>query len=501
MPVPFLELRQVSKAFGGTLALQPLDLSIAPGEILGLVGENGAGKSTLIKIISGVLRPDSGTLRLEGEEVVFASPHAAAANGIATIHQELAYFERLTVTENLLLNEPDLARQPFVSWNALHAEAEKRLTAAGLNIDPRAFMQTLSSAQRQEIAIARALSSRCKLLVLDEPTASLTEPEVERLMNHLHRLHEAGVAMLYVSHRLDEILKLTDRVAILRDGRLVASYPTGEASVARMVGDMVGRKIDQQFVRDRRQEPGSAVFESKSISKQGLFHEISLQVHAGEVLGLAGLVGAGRSEIARTIVGLYELDAGSMLFNGQEWHPRHPAEAARAGLVYVPEERKRQGLVLEHSLRSNVSIGFQNALSRFGLINATREKNRVQQAVDTFAVKASSIEAPIGSLSGGNQQKCLLARWLETDPRMIILDEPTRGVDVGAKLEIYALIDQLARKGKAILLISSDLPELLTLSDRIQVIYNGRTAASFAWDKATQEKVLLAASGFHTAEA
>jgi rhamnose transport system ATP-binding protein len=490
-----LQTNAITKRFGATIALKGLTFSLSPGEILGLVGENGAGKSTLIKILSGVRQPDQGTIVFEHQAVKFSSPQAAFQAGIATIHQELACFERLTVTENLLLNDPVYGRGAILSWKRLHAEAERRLKAVGLEIDPTQLMQRLSAAQRQEVAIARALSSRCKLLILDEPTASLTAPEVERLMGHLRRLQAEKVALIYVSHRLEEILNLTDRVLVLRDGELVGCYPTREATIPKLVSDMVGRKLEQQFIRAPAAVQGPVVFKVHELTRHNTFEKISFEIRGGEVVGLAGLVGAGRSEIARAIVGLYSTDEGEMELCGAKWAPRHPGEAGAAGVVYVPEERKKQGLVLDHTLRENISIGFQRFLSRFGLIQQRKETEKVSEVMARFGIKAASAEAPISSLSGGNQQKALLARWLETDPKLIILDEPTRGVDVGAKLEIYKLIDELAGQGKAILLISSDLPELLTLSDRLVVIYGGRVTLHLGVAEATQEKILMAASG------
>jgi rhamnose transport system ATP-binding protein len=500
-----LELRTVSKSFGGTPALRGVSFQIGAGERIGLIGENGAGKSTLIKILSGVHEADGGELLWENKSARFAHPLEAIGAGISTIHQELAYFEKLTVAENLLMGEgwPRL-RWGGTNWRRLNEVARERLEACELDLDPEIPFHRLSAAQRQEVAIARALAREAKLMILDEPSASLTEPEVERLFAHLERLRARGGALLYVSHRLDEILKLTDRVMVLRDGALVAEYPTPEAQVNRMVRDMVGREIRIARREERKEsamEEGSsapvrtAVLRLEQLSLEPLFRDISFTVHAGEVVGLGGLIGAGRSELARAIFSLYGGVRGKMELAGKPYSPRHASDARKRGVVYVPEERKRQGFVLEHSLREGIGIGFLQSVARLGMIGGKKERSRTAAAISRFMIQASGMNQAVGALSGGNQQKALLARWLEAEPQLVILDEPTRGVDVGAKAQIHEVIRELARKGKGVLLISSDLPELLTVSDRILVLREGCLAAELDGNTATQEQVLLAASG------
>ena len=499
--MPLLKLEAVEKSFAGVRALRPIQLELAAGEVLGLIGENGAGKSTLIKVLSGVLAPDAGVITWEGRPARFQTPHEALAAGIATIHQELACCGSLSVAENLLLGEPWPRRAwGGVAWGRLEAEAARQLAHFGLDIAPSRFFHELSAAQKQEVAIARALSRQARLLILDEPSASLSEPEVRRLFEHLERLRAAGVAILYVSHRLDEIVKLTDRVAVLRDGELVAVYPTREADVKRMVRDMVGRPLDQVYPHTRPARADSRSLELERVGRAGMFEEVSFAVHSGEIVGLAGLVGAGRSELARAIFGLYPVDRGQMRLFGRPWTPRDPRQALNAGLVYVPEERKRQGLVLEHSVGESISIGFSDLLARWGLIPAGAETARVQRALETFAIRATGPDQTVGTLSGGNQQKALLARWLDREPRVIVLDEPTRGVDVGAKAEIHALIDRLAGQGKAVLMVSSELPEVLGMSDRVLVMRGGSVSAELRGPAMTQENVILAASGLYTGE-
>jgi ABC-type sugar transport system ATPase subunit len=490
-----LRVKGVSKSFGGTPALKDISFEAGPGEILGLIGENGAGKSTLIKILSGVYQPDHGSIEWKDQPFNARDPHAALLHGIATIHQELASFEKLTVAENLMLGE----RWPRFVWGgtnrrALNAEARRRLEACKLTVDPSVLFHTLSPAQRQEVAIARSLAQNAQLLILDEPTAALSEPEVVRLIDHLKMLQAEGVTILYVSHRLDEILKLTSRVLVLRDGSLVASHLTSRTSISALVRDMVGRELNALFER-KSHTPGEIIFAAQNLSRAGLFHGITFTIRAGEVLGLSGLVGAGRSELARAIYGLYPPESGTMMLNGHPHAPPNPAAARASKLTYLPEERKRQGFVLDHSLKSAISIGFLKAISRLGVLNGRWESKRVSEAITRFHIKARTPDQPLGTLSGGNQQKAPLARCLESDPILIILDEPTRGVDVGAKAEIHKLINELAQSGKAVLLISSDLPEILSLSDRILVLYCQRITAEFDAKEATQEAILLAASG------
>ena len=497
-----LELRNVTKVFGGTPALQEVSLRVARGRVIGLIGENGAGKSTLIKILSGVHQPDGGELVWEGKEMRLGNPHQALGRGIATIHQELNYFEKLTVAENLLMGE-QWPRKGWggTDWGRLNAEAARRLRECELDFAPEMLFHKLSPAQRQEVAIARALAREAKLVILDEPSASLTEPEVERLFAHLERLRARGVGFIYVSHRLDEIVKLTERVVVLRDGKLVAEYPSSEADVPRMVRDMVGRELERAPDRNGggSAQVGGAderpvILKVDDLTFEPLFRNISFTLRAGEVLGRGGLVGAGRSEIARAIFGLYAAE-GKMELEGAAYAPAHPAEARRRGVVYVPEERKRQGFVLEHSLRDGIGIGLLGRSAVGGMISGRAEREMVSGAVKRFGIHASGVEQPVGTLSGGNQQKALLARWLEAEPRLVILDEPTRGVDVGAKAEIHGMIRRLAESGKGVALISSDLPELLTVSDRIIVLHEGRLMGEFDAASASQEDILLAASG------
>ena len=473
-------------------------MTIESAEIVGLVGENGAGKSTLVKLLSGVHSPDRGTIRIAGREVAFTSPRDALDAGIATIHQEIECFAHLSVAENMLLGEawPRSAWRG-VDWPALHAEAARRLSEFGLPLDTHRTLAELTAAEKQEIAIAGALSRKARLLILDEPTASLTEPEVKRLFSHLRRLRAEGVTILYISHRLDEILELTDRIVVLRDGALVAACRTCDIDAGRLVHEMVGRPLDQVYPRTRSGKIGAPLLELNGVSSAGFFRKIGFSVYGGEIVGLAGLIGAGRSELARAVYGLYAIDAGTMQLGGRPWKPSHPRQSLDRGLVYIPEERKRQGLVLAHSLRDSISIGFSDRLTRLGLIRTRRERECVGAAMASYDIRALDPRQAIGTLSGGNQQKALVARWIERDPCLVILDEPTRGVDVGAKTQIHALVDRLAAEGKGVLFISSDLPEIVGMSDRILVMNRGTVEVELRGAAMTAHNVVLAASGLY----
>jgi rhamnose transport system ATP-binding protein len=499
---PLVELQHVAKSFGGIHAIKGIDLTIDRGQIVGLVGENGAGKSTIIKLLSGVYPPDQGSIKIDGHETRFASPRDALDAGITTIQQELTGFDHLSIAENMLMGEAWPRRKwGGVDWAALYAEAGRRLTEFGLSLDTHRTLGEMTAAAKQEIAIAGTLARRARLVILDEPTASLTEPEVLRLFSQLRRLRSQGVTIIYVSHRLDEIFELTDRVVVLRDGSLVATHRTAEVDPGRLVRDMVGRPLDQVYPRTRSGDSGPALLELAGLSKAGMFRDVSLTIRAGEIVGLAGLVGAGRSELARAIYGLYRAETGSMGLRGGAWRPAHPRESLKAGLVYVPEERKRHGLVLEHALSDAIGIGFSDRLTRFGLIRPRAQRRRISEAIGRYDIRANDAGQAVVTLSGGNQQKALLARWLERDPQVIILDEPTRGVDVGAKSQIHALVDELAAKGKGVLFISSDLGEIVGMSDRVLVMNRGTIETELRGAEMTAHNVILAASGLYKQDA
>ena len=496
-----VELSGLSRSFGGVVALQPTTLSIFPGEILGLVGENGAGKSTLIRLISGVLRPDSGEMCWRGRPVVLDSPRTAIDLGIATIHQELEYCGHLSVAENMMLGE----RWPrgwggWVDWSAMQAEARRRLERAGCDVAVDIEFARLTAVEKQLVAIATSLSRDAGLLILDEPTASLAAPDARRLIEHLKAIRDSGVAIIYVSHRLDEVLELSTRVAVLRDGELVHVGDADALDGSGLVQKMVGRPLQQVFPRTRvssaaEGEDREVLLCVEDLTREGMFEGVSLEVRSGEVVGLAGLVGAGRSELARAIYGLYPADSGTMQLLGLPWQPRSPWDALQAGLVYLPEERKRHGLVAEHELAPTLAIGIRDRLTRWGLVRSLEERGRVAGMISDYDIRCSGPDQVVGTLSGGNQQKALLARWLERDPEVLVLDEPTRGVDVGATAEIHSVVDRLAAAGHGVLLISSDLPEVVGMSDRVLVMSRGRLVAELSGESQTEREVLQAAAG------
>ncbi|MDA0832992.1 MAG: sugar ABC transporter ATP-binding protein [Planctomycetota bacterium] len=502
---PLLTLASLGKTFGQHEALKPLDLTLASGEILGLIGENGAGKSTLIKLLSGVLKPSQGEIVWQGSPVVFDSPRDALESGISTLHQELEYAGQLSVAENMFLGEPwPRTRWGTVDWNRLFERASIVLNEFGLDIDSRRRFIELSTAEKQETNLAVALSRSAKFVILDEPTASLSEPEVKRLLDRLRMLRDQGIAMIYVTHRLDEILSLTDRVAVLRDGALVGVHATRDMTGAKLVSEMLGMPTERvkDVAGSSSAQPlavadDAAILELDRVSRHGMFEEISFRIHAGEIVGLTGLVGAGRSELARCIYRLYSHDSGEIRWKKSAWRPTHPRQALQAGLAFVPEERKRQGLVLDHSVERNISLAMLDRLTRWGIIHQKAERQGVAHAMATYDIRAQNAQQAIGTLSGGNQQKALLARWLETDPELLIVDEPTRGVDVGAKLQIHNDLRRFAARGRGVLLISSDWLEVLSLADRILVMNRGRIDVELTGDQRTEQNVILAASGLY----
>ena len=486
---PILELDDVSKAFPGVQALKGVHLAVAAGEVHALLGENGAGKSTLIKIMSGVYAPDGGTLRLDGQPVRLSSPTAAQAAGIATIYQELLLFPELTVAENIFLGHSPRRRWRGIDWVQVRRRAREILDSLDCqDLDVDVEVGSLSVGNRQRVEIAKALSQNARVLIMDEPTAALAEADVQRLMDIVRRLRERGVGIVYVSHRLPEVFALADRVTVLRDGAFVANRPIDEVDEAALVSMMVGRAVDQLFPKaDAR--PGRPLLEVEALSYRHTVRGASLTVRAGEIVGLAGLVGSGRSELAQTIFGITPATAGVIRIDGREVRIDSPGAARRLGIAYVPEDRGLQGIIRAMPIRENVSMAILKRLSRAWLIDRGAERRLAATSIERFGVRARGPEQLVGQLSGGNQQKVVLAKWLATEPKVLIMDEPTRGIDVGAKAEIHRLMGELARAGLAILMISSELPEILGMSDRILVMREGRLVAEIARADATQDKV------------
>jgi L-arabinose transport system ATP-binding protein len=487
-----LEIRNISKAFPNIQALNDVSMEIRAGEILAFMGENGAGKSTLLKILNGDYQPDSGSILIDGQHVSFPNPHSAHKAGIRVIYQEPEIIPWVDVPENIWVGE--LPRNlGFLNRGKLNQLVRESLAEYGFeNVLPIDLMgNQLSSAQKQLVEIMRALKSGVSVLALDEPTSSLTDEEVTRLFTLVRKLRDEGVAIIYVSHRLNEIRRLCDRIAILRDGKLITVQPLSELTQNDIVRMMVGREISEVFRGEARQA-SRTVLEVKNLHSKW-HRDISFHVHAGEIVGFSGLVGAGRTELAKVIFGAFPRTSGQVIVEGKETNIRSPGEAIMKGIGFAPEDRKREGLILIRSVMENASIAILRQISRFSFLRGALEHKVVSSFVEKLRVVTPSVEQPVGKLSGGNQQKVVLARWLAAKPKVLILDEPTRGIDVGAKAEIYALLDELAKQDIAIIVISSELPEILGLADRIYVMQNGRITGELAREEATEEKVLALA--------
>ena len=488
-----LEVSGVHKRFGGVHALRGAQLALRAGEVHALVGENGAGKSTLINILAGAIRRDSGSIVFAGEDADFRSPAESQHRGIAVIHQELAMLPTLSVAENLFMGRMP-SRLGWVDRRAMRARARELLAEVGLDVDPATRVSDLGVSHQQLVEIAKALSMGARLLIMDEPTASLTEHETQRLLALVRQLRAAGVAIVYVSHRFAEVFAIADRVTVMRDGATVRTLETARTTPAEVVARMVGRELEHSSSAPAG-APGEIVLELRGVSREGSIANVSFDVRRGEIVGMAGLVGAGRSETARAIFGADPHDAGEILLDGRAVHFASPADALAAGVAMCAEDRKQLALFMDKAVRWNISIARLPAISPAGFVRRRRERALAAGFVDRLRVRTPDLATPVRQLSGGNQQKTVLARWLATEPKLLILDEPTHGVDVGAKAEIYALIRGLAAQGIAILLISSELPEILDLSDRIVVMREGRVAGVVPRAGANEQAIMMLATG------
>jgi len=487
---PLLRLSEITKSFGGVRALQGVQFDLRAGEIHALLGENGAGKSTLIKIVAGAHAPDSGTIELAGERLEGVTPSRARRLGISVIYQQPALFADLTVAENIALRDEPGGAWRRVRWGERTARARQLLARVGANVDPDREVRTLTMPQQQLVEIAAALGSRARVLILDEPTASLGEHDAQNLFRVISELRAAGVGIIYISHRLEEVIQIADRVTVLRDGHYVTTRAAKGMTRGEMIQLMVGRSLEAVFHK-AEVSVGEVLIETRGLgcSASGV-RDVNLQVRAGEILGLAGLMGAGRTELACILFGLAPADRGEILLRGRAIVIRKPADAIAHGIAYLPEDRRRHGVVLEMPVDANTTLAILRRISRGSLIDFGRERAIAGDFVNRLGTKTASIHASVGTLSGGNQQKVALARWLATEPRVIILDEPTQGVDVGAKADIHRLIGELAGRGMAVILISSELPEVLGVSDRIGVMRAGTIVETLSRAEATQERVM-----------
>ncbi|WP_433696159.1 sugar ABC transporter ATP-binding protein [Paraburkholderia phenoliruptrix] len=491
---PRLELRHASKSFGRVRALSDGDLALWPGEVHALLGENGAGKSTLVKILAGVHQPDSGELVVDGMARRFATPAEARDAGLAVIYQEPTLFFDLSIAENIFMGRQPVDRIGRIQYDAMRREVDGLLASLGVDLRADQLVRGLSIADQQVIEIAKALSLNANVLIMDEPTAALSLPEVERLFAIVRRLRERDVAILFITHRLDEVFALTQRVTIMRDGAKVFDGLTADLTTEAIVAKMVGRDLETFYPKAER-PPGEVRLSVRGLTRVGVFKDISFDVREGEIVALAGLVGAGRSEVARAIFGIDPLDAGEIMIGGQRLSAGSPAAAVRAGLALVPEDRRQQGLALELSIARNASMTVLGRLVKHGLITARSETALANRWGTRLRLKAGDPNAPVGTLSGGNQQKVVLGKWLATGPKVLIIDEPTRGIDVGAKAEVYSALAELVRDGMAVLMISSELPEVLGMADRVLVMHEGRISADIARAEADEERIMAAALG------
>ncbi len=490
---PALELSRVVKSFGPVVALRSGTLTLESGSIHALIGENGAGKSTLVKIVAGLYRRDAGEFRLAGEPVDFTSTAQSKAAGIAVIYQEPTLFPDLSVTENIFMGRQPSGRFGRIDRKAMRAEAAEIFGRLGVTIDPDRITEGLSIADQQIIEIAKAISLDARVLIMDEPTAALSGVEVERLFAVARSLRDEGRALLFISHRFDEVFALCDTVTVMRDGSYVATTPIVETTVDELVRQMVGRDVSELFPK-LEAELGDDRLVVQGLTRAGVFHDISFRVRSGEIVGLAGLVGAGRSEVARAIFGVDQYDSGSVVLGGKPLPKGNPRVAMARGLALVPEDRRKQGLVLDATVSRNVTLAIRGALSKLGLITSGAENASAQVWASRLEVKTAFLDAEVGTLSGGNQQKVVLGKWLATEPSVLIVDEPTRGIDVGTKAEVHRLLSQLAQEGLAILMISSELPEVLGMADRVLVMREGRITGEFSREAATPEAVMFAAT-------
>jgi rhamnose transport system ATP-binding protein len=488
-----LELRDVAKSFGSVAALRSGSLAVAPGSIHALVGENGAGKSTLVKIVAGVHRRDTGVFRLHGNDVDFGSTADSKAQGVAVIYQEPTLFPDLSVTENIFMGRQPLGAGRRIDRAAMYAEAERLFAGLGVHIDPRRPARGLSIADQQIIEIAKAISLDASVLIMDEPTAALSGVEVERLFAVARSLRDEGRALVFISHRFDEVFDLCDTVTVMRDGAYISTQVIAETTVDQLVAQMVGREVTELFPKTPA-EIGDVVLDVEGLSSAGLFRDVSFQVRAGEIVGLAGLVGAGRSEIARAVFGVDRYDGGRVRMHGKDVAARNPRAAIKAGMAFVPEDRRKQGLVIDESVARNVAGVLRRGLAKAGFLTSGAENKAAGPWASRLEVKTSSLDMHATTMSGGNQQKVVLAKWLATEPKLLIIDEPTRGIDVGTKAEVHRLLSELAGQGLAILMISSELPEVLGMADRVLVVCEGRITADIARDDATPENVMRAAT-------
>lgn len=495
MAQPLIELKQVSKFFPGVTALDKADLQIFPGEVHGLMGENGAGKSTLIKLLTGAYHPDEGAILMEGRLIHINNPKEAMACGLTAIYQELNIIPKLSVWENIFLGRERRDGKGFLDIPAMKEKSKELLAQLRQTIDVNEKVENLGMGHQQMVEICKALALDSRLIIMDEPTSSLSAGEVKELLRTVRELKAGGLAIVFISHHMDEIFQICDRLTVLRDGCVIQTMMAEETDTDQLIRLMVGRDITQQFPKDTAPKGEELLRAEGFCAPDGSFKDISFSVHAGEVLGFSGLVGAGRSETMRALFGIDSVSSGKLYIRGRAVFIRSPRDAIRHGMAFLTEDRKGEGLVLSNTVGFNINLSTFQKSVKGGLLSNRLLKARAQKDIDQLHIKTPSVNSLVRGLSGGNQQKVVIAKWLETNADIFIMDEPTRGLDVGAKLEVYHIINDLVRKGKAVIMVSSELPEVLGMSDRILVMHEGEITGEFSREEAGQELILKAASG------
>lgn len=484
----------ICKSFGTNKVLGGVNLHIRPGEVHALMGENGAGKSTLMNILTGIHKADAGTIMVDGKEITFHNNKDAEEHGIAFIHQELNIWPNLSVLENLFLMNQPKTRLGFIDFKKMRKIAEDKCKEIGIDLPLDEIAGNCSVGQQQMTEITRSLMLDAKTVIMDEPTAALTERETDRLFEVMRKLKERGVSIIYISHRMEEVFNNCDTITVMRDGQTISSRPTEETNMDQIVGDMVGRVMGEYYPA-RTNVPGDEIFRVEHFTQTGVFEDISFNLRKGEILGVAGLMGAGRTEIMRAIFGVDPHEKGQMFFEGKEIHIKNPRNAIKAGFGFITENRKTEGLILDFSIEKNIALPNEELLAKSYVINDSKEYEFSNTLSKRLGVKAQSIDLPAGALSGGNQQKVVIAKWVGMQPKLLILDEPTRGIDIGAKKDIYDLMNELTAKGVSIIMVSSELPEVIGMSDRILVIHEGRVAGVVEHKDATQTRIMTLATG------
>jgi len=490
-----LRAEAISKFFPGTIALSDVSVDVQPGEIHAIVGENGAGKSTLMNIISGVYQPNKGKILFHGEEIKISNPQNAQKLGIGFVHQELSLCQHISVAENIFMGRMPVKRGGFIDYKNLYAETQKYLNYFDTSIKPSARTDTLNVAEQQIVEIAKAISMNCSLLILDEPTSSLSDKETENLFTLLKRLKSESIGILYISHRMPEIFNLCDRVTILRDGEFVETLRIEDTTERDVICKMVGRTLLEDLFPPKSKRTGETILEVSDFYRKGVFKNINFSLKKGEILGFAGLVGAGRTEIARALCGIDKRESGTLRYYGEELHFHFYSDALNRGICYLTENRKEEGLFLGLPIKENVSVSIIDKISKNLFISKKEEKNQTNNFVKKLRIKISSINNKADSLSGGNQQKVVIAKWLAIDPKVIIMDEPTRGIDVGAKSEIHKMIRDLSDSGIGIIIISSEMTEIIGMCDRVLVLHEGKITRELTGDGITEKNIIIGASG------